>query len=132
MVNKKFLNTQNILLLFVVIFSISINQYYGNRGIFPIESTAFFDTAYRILQGDIPFKDYWLVSGMLIDYIQTIFFWLLGINFQVYILHASLMNCLIAVMTFFFVKEIKLEINIVFFMPLFFFTCVHNFRHSLC
>ena len=107
MVNKKFLNTQNILLLFVVIFSISINQYYGNRGIFPIESTAFFDTAYRILQGDIPFKDYWLVSGMLIDYTQTIFFWFLGINFQVYILHASLMNCLIAVMTFFFVKEIK-------------------------
>ena len=101
MVNKKFLNTQNILLLFVVIFSISINQYYGNRGIFPIESTAFFDTAYRILQGDIPFKDYWLVSGMLIDYTQTIFFWFLGINFQVYILHASLMNCLIAVMTFF-------------------------------
>ena len=95
MINKQFLNTQNFLLLIVILFSISINQYYGNKGIFPIESTAYFDTAYRILQGDIPFKDYWLVSGMFIDYVQTVFFWLFGINFQVYIFHASLINCLI-------------------------------------
>lgn len=115
MINKQFLNTQNFLLLIVILFSISINQYYGNKGIFPIESTAYFDTAYRILQGDIPFKDYWLVSGMFIDYVQTVFFWLFGINFQVYIFHASLINCLIAGMTFFFVKEIKLGNNLSFF-----------------
>ena len=115
MINKKFSKNQNILLLILFFFSIAINQYYGNRGIFPIEGTAFFDTAYRILLGDVPFKDYWLVSGFLIDYVQSAFFWVLGINFQAYLLHASLMNSLLTLMTFFFVKNLKLGISYAFF-----------------
>ena len=78
MINKKFSKSQNILLLILLFFSIAINQYYGNRGIFPIEGTAFFDTAYRILLGDVPFKDYWLITGPFLDYIQSFFFLIFG------------------------------------------------------
>ena len=30
--------------------------------------------AFRIINGDIPFQDYWLVSGLFIDYLQAFFF----------------------------------------------------------
>ncbi len=109
MINKRFLNNQNYFLLVIFLFSLSINQYYGNRGIFPIESTAFFDTSYRILQGDVPFKDFWIVSGVFIDYVQAVFFWLFGLNFQVYIFHASLINGLISIMTFLFLINLQIE-----------------------
>ena len=53
---------QKILIFFVIIFSLLINQYYGNLGVFPVDSFSHFDTGYKILLGEYPFKDYWLVS----------------------------------------------------------------------
>ena len=74
MFNKLIPNNQNLLITILTIFSLAVNQYYGNKGVFPIEGFAFFDTAYRIFHGDVPFKDYWAVSGVFIDYTQFIFF----------------------------------------------------------
>ena len=72
---SKFLSHKNkIFILFLFIFSIIINQYYGNRGAFPMDSFHFFDSGYRVLNGDIPFIDYWLVKGPLLDYMQAFFF----------------------------------------------------------
>ena len=62
---------KKILVLFLFIFSIVINYYYGNKGIFPQDSFLHFDSAYRILNGDSPFEDYWTVSAPLEDYIQV-------------------------------------------------------------
>ena len=67
--NKKILYF--ICLLF---FSVSINQYYGNIGVYPIDTFLFFDSGYRTLNGYFPFKDYWVVTGPLLDIIQSIFF----------------------------------------------------------
>ena len=61
-------------ILFLFLFSITINQHYGNRGAFPIDSFFHFDVAYRILNGEHPFSDFWTVSGPTVDYIQAIFF----------------------------------------------------------
>ena len=33
-----------------------------------------FNGGYKVLMGLIPFKDYWLVSGPILDYIQCILF----------------------------------------------------------
>ena len=114
---KKFPSrNENILVLFIFLFSLLINQYYANRGAFPIDSFAHFDIAFRILQGDIPFQDYWLVSGLLIDYMQAFFFYLFGINFQIYVLQASLINCLISISTFYLFKNFNLNIYLCFFL----------------
>ena len=67
-----------ILTLVLFLFSLLINQYYGNKGIFPVDSFAHFDTGYRILLGEYPFKDYWIISGPVIDYIQGFFFYIFG------------------------------------------------------
>lgn len=110
MFNKQIPINQNFLILILVIFSLAVNQFYGNRGAFPIESFAFFDTAYRILQGETPFKDYWAVSGVFLDYTQYVFFKIFGIHFQVYVFHASLVNCILTLMTYFFARNLNIDI----------------------
>ena len=66
----------------LAVFSISINIYYGNIGVFPIDTFAFFDTAYSILLNKHPFKDIWITTGPFVDYAQALFFKLIGINWN--------------------------------------------------
>jgi len=96
-------------ILILFFFSIIINQYYGNLGAFPMDSFHFFDSGFRVLNGEAPFTDYWLVKGPLLDCIQALFFYLFGTNFQAYVLHASLINSLITIATFFVLKEFELK-----------------------
>ena len=76
MIKKKKLEIS--LFIILALFSVFINNIYGNIGIFPIDSFAFFDTAYNILLNKHPFKDFWVTTGPLVDYIQAFFFKLFG------------------------------------------------------
>ena len=109
-----------ILIATLILFSLLINQYYGNRGIFPVDSFSHFDTGFRILLGEYPFKDYWVVSGPLIDYFQAILFFLFGVNWQSYVLHASLMNVALTLATFYVLRNFNLNIYYSFIYSLFF------------
>jgi hypothetical protein len=64
--------------LIIIIFSFFINYYYSNIGVLPQDTFAYYDTAYRILDGSVPFKDYWTVSGPFIDYYQALIFFIFG------------------------------------------------------
>jgi len=99
----------------IFIFAVLICHYSGNRGIFPIDSFGHFDNGYRILLGDHPFKDYWVVSGPIIDYFQSLLFFLLGVNWQIYILNASLLNGLVSLVTYYLLKNLGLEKKLSFF-----------------
>ena len=69
---KKATQSYNILLLILLsFFSFFINYYYGNIGTFPIDTFAFFDTSYNILIDRHPFRDIWITTGFLVDYILT-------------------------------------------------------------
>ena len=85
---------KNKFFIFVLLFLFSflINQHYGNRGIFPIDSFLIFDSANNILLGNHPFKDYWLITGPFLDYVQALFFLILDVNWFSYVLHASLFH----------------------------------------
>ena len=91
------------------LFSFLINQYYGNRGIFPIDSFLIFDAAYNILSGNHPFKDYWSITGPFLDYIQALFFLVFEVNWFSYVLHASLLNALLTLYSFYFFTKIGLK-----------------------
>ena len=79
-INK--INIKIILFLLLGIISILINRFYGNLGIFPSDTLGFFDTAYSILENKHPIRDFWIFSGLLVDYIQVIFFKLfVNLNF---------------------------------------------------
>ena len=67
-------NKKNLFITLLIFLSLLINQYYGNRGVFPVDSFSHFDTGFRILLDEHPFKDYWIVSGPFVDYLQATFF----------------------------------------------------------
>lgn len=96
----------NIFLFLVIIYSFFINIYYANIGTFPIDSFLHFDSSYRILNGEYPVRDYWIVSGFIVDFIQSLFFKFFGINWNSYIIHASTMNVIVSVFTYYFINEL--------------------------
>ena len=101
--NKKFINIKTIYTTLLILFSFSFNYYYANLGVFPIDTFAFFDTGYNILQDRHPFKDIWVTTGPLVDYLQSLFFKFFGLNWSSYVIHASTLNAFI---TYFFFKTL--------------------------
>ena len=99
----------NYLALLLFLIALLINQYTGNRGVFPIDSFSHFDSGFRILKGDHPFKDYWSITGPLLDYLQYFFFKLFGINWFSYVLHSTTLNILVSVTLFYLLLILGLE-----------------------
>ena len=109
MISNTIFNKENLFIILLFTFSILVNQYYGNIGVFPVDSFSHFDTGHRILLNEHPFKDYWIVSGPFIDYLQALFFYLFGINWQIYILHASVINAILASTTYIVLRNFDLN-----------------------
>ena len=106
---KKDLYSNIIFFIALSLFSVSINIYHGNIGVFPIDTFAYFDTAYSILLDKHPFKDIWITTGPFVDYMQALFFKLFGVNWSSYLLHASFFNFLITITIFFTLKNLGLD-----------------------
>tara|TARA_B100001013_G_C24610487_1_gene442938 strand:- start:147 stop:1712 length:1566 start_codon:yes stop_codon:yes gene_type:complete len=115
-------------IVFLFFFSIIVNYYYASRGVFPQDSFLHFDSGYRILRGEAPFKDYWTVTAPLVDYLQAFFFYLFGLNWKSYVLHASLFNSILTLSTYFVLRKFKLSTNYSFIYSLFF--CVLAYPSS--
>ena len=99
-------------------FSISFNQYYGYIGIFPEDSFLIFNSGYDTMNGYFPFKDYYTTTGPLLDIIQALFFKIFGVSWFSYVLHASVINFIITIATFYTLIKFKLNINYCFFYAL--------------
>ena len=99
---NKIINTNFLYVIFLGIFSFFINFYYSSLGSFPIDTFLHYDSANRILNGELPIRDFWVVSGLTTDYIQAFFFKVFGNNWYAYIIHSSLFNCIIALTIYFF------------------------------
>ena len=104
-----------IFIFLLLIISVTVNTYFGSIGVFPIDSFAFFDSANILNQGFVPFKDYWVMNGFMIDIIQSIFFKYFGVSWQIYQLHSSLVNFFFSITIFFFFLNIGLNIFLSFF-----------------
>ncbi len=117
---KNLINKNNFYIVFILIFSTIINQYYASLGAFPLDTFYHFDLGYRILQGDVPFTDIWMVSGVFVNYIQALFFFIFGTNWTSYVLHASVINSLISLGTYFLLRDFGLKTIYCFFYSLLF------------
>ena len=111
----KLFSWNNFLSVVIFLFGVLICQYTGNRGLFPIDSFSHFDSGYRILKGDHPFKDYWIVSGFFVDYLQSFIFYIFGVNWQTYLLNASLLNGAVALLVYFLFNNLGLNFKLSFF-----------------
>ncbi len=94
-------NINKIYLLIIFLTAASFNFYYGLIGVFPIDSFFTYNAAFEILNGKYPFKDYWTITGPFLDFTQAIFFYIFGVNWNSYILHAALINSLLGIVVFY-------------------------------
>ena len=118
-INFNYLKKDNLYFLIIFLSSILITVYYGYRGVYPIDSFLIFDGGYKVLNGIYPFKDYWSITGPLLDYIQSTLFFLFEVNWFSYVLHAALINCLLACISFYFFRILRITKN-------------YSFLYSLC
>jgi len=113
---KKATQSYNILFIILLsVFSFFINYYYGNIGTFPIDTFAFFDTSYNILIDRHPFRDIWITTGFLVDYIQALFFIVFGLNWSSAVIHASTINLLVSLAFYLILVRHGLNIFLSFF-----------------
>ena len=76
----------------VFIFGVAINQYYGNYGYMPLDLSVIYNGAWRVLNGEVPYRDFWLPHSTLPIMLQAAMFWALGMSWTTYVLQASLFN----------------------------------------
>ena len=116
LIRKKIFNIS--LFFFLIIFSFFIPFYYGNKGVFPLDSLGFLDSSYNILLGRQPIRDFWIFSGIFVDYSQALFFKILGLHWSSYVIHSALINSFITLYFFFFLYKKKLNFYLCFFYAL--------------
>ena len=110
------------LLLGILIYAYIVNWYTGNIGIIPIDSFGFLDTGFSILKGHLPIRDFWIFTGLVVDYMEAFFLLLFGNNWNSHLAHSSFMNILATAGVFFFFKELNLKLVYVVFYSLSFAT----------
>ena len=74
----KIINYKFLIPIGLVIYAFLINFFTGNIGVMPIVTFGFFDTGYSILKNKLPIRDFWIFTGLVVDYLQALFFWYLG------------------------------------------------------
>ena len=95
--------------LVLFLFSFFVNFYYANFGVEPMDSFVLFNGGFKVLNGLTPFKDYWLVTGPLMDYLNALFFLFLDATWTSYIIHSSLVNSIISIVIFILLVNFRLN-----------------------
>ena len=103
-------------LIGISIYSYLVNWQSGNIGIIPIDSFGFLDTGFSITKGHLPVRDFWIFTGLLVDYMEALFLLLFGNNWNSHLAHSSFMNILGTIGFYYFLKEYNLKLfHIVFY-----------------
>ncbi len=105
----KQINKNYCYIIFLSLLSFCVNFFSANNGVLPIDTFLHYDSASNILGGAFPVKNYWIVHGLTLDYMQAFFFKIFGVNWFSYVLHSSIFNVLITIATFNFLSLINLK-----------------------
>ncbi len=109
-------------LLGIFTYSYLINWFSGNIGVMPIDTFGFLDTGYSIINGHLPIRDFWIFTGLIVDYMEAGFLYLFGNNWNSHLAHSSFMNFIGTAGLYFFLKEYNLKISYIVFYCLCFAT----------
>ena len=105
------LNKEYSIVLLIIIYAYFINWFSGNVGVMPIDTFGFFDTGFSILKNKLPLRDFWIFTGLLVDYMESFFFMIFGKKWSTHVSHASFMNIVASLSFYFFLRKIKLNKN---------------------
>lgn len=78
----------------------------GHKGLFLLDQSMVFDSAWRILQGQVPYRDFGMPFGPLTSFIQALSFQLLGINWHAMVAPAALLHALSVPLTWFIQRKL--------------------------
>ena len=78
-------------------FAIGLCLNYGRLGINPLDQSIVFDGGWRILSGQLPFRDFTTPLGIVPSAMQALFFAAFGVSWFTYCLHAAIVNALFAI-----------------------------------
>jgi multisubunit Na+/H+ antiporter MnhF subunit len=76
----------------------------GVRGFFALDQSIVFDGSYRLLAGQIPFKDFVCAFGPVVFWLQALLFKLLGVNYGTYVFTAALLNVLATITSIYILR----------------------------
>ena len=78
----------------------------GQRGFFALDQAFIFDGGYRILFGQVPYKDFVVPFGPVVFLVQALFFKLFGVTFQASIIGAAASNVVATFLVFFILRRL--------------------------
>ena len=93
------------LVIFLFFFSFLVNFYFGHIGLMPLDDLQNFNSGHRVLKGDFPFRDYYSITGPLLDIWQSYLYKFFGTSWQTFLLHASVLNFFYSLSLYFFIKR---------------------------
>jgi hypothetical protein len=76
----------------------------GERGLFPFDFSPYFDGAYRIASGQIPFRDFFIPYNLTGLVIQAGFFEVLGVDYFAFLLGGATLNVLAVLVVMWLVR----------------------------
>ena len=91
----------------VVLISFIVSFYFGHQGLMPLDDLQNFNSGIRVLNGDFPFRDYYSITGPILDIWQGNIYKIFGVSWQSFLLHSSIMNCFYSLTIFLFLKILK-------------------------
>jgi hypothetical protein len=94
------------IILIILSFGLFICLFYGRIGFMPLDQSIIFDGAWRLLSGQVPYKDFTTPNGITPIILQTIFFKIFGLNWFAYCLHAAIFNAVFCVLVYFFLRTL--------------------------
>ncbi len=66
----------------------------GGRGFFAFDQSIVFDGSYRVLTGQVPYRDFVMPFGPITFWLHSLFFHLLGVSFESYLIGSALVGLL--------------------------------------
>ncbi len=66
----------------------------GFRGFYPFDQSIVFDGSYRVLSGQVAYKDFIMPFGPMVFWLHAVFFRLLGVSYYAYVFGAASVNVL--------------------------------------
>ncbi len=88
----------------VLLFAYQIAYHSGERGFFAFDQSIVFDGSYRVLIGQIPYRDFVIPFGPVTFWIQSAIFKLIGVSYASYIFGAAVVNLTVAGVSFYLLR----------------------------
>ncbi len=94
--------------LCVFAFGFALVMHAGRMGYMPLDQSIVFDGAWRVLCGQVPYRDFVTPNGLTPIYLQVPFFALFGATWFAFVLHAALANGVFGLLVFALLRQFEL------------------------